>query len=101
MNRQFQGKKLLVVGGSSGMGLETARKILAEGGSAVLLSHRPDRAETARQELAALGQVEALTAELASDEGLAALLKTLVKQHTDIDLLINAAGLFLPNRSWS
>jgi len=96
VSNEFQGKKLLVVGGTSGMGLQTARKVLAEGGSAVLLGHRPDRAEAARQELAALGQVEALTAELASDEGLAALLKTLDERHPDIDLLVNAAGLFLP-----
>lgn len=32
MSKQFDGKKLLVVGGSSGMGLETARQVLAEGG---------------------------------------------------------------------
>lgn len=96
MSNQFQGKKLLVVGGTSGMGLETAREVLAEGGSAVILGHRPDKAEAARKELAALGRVEALTADLASDEGLAALLETLDEQHSDIDLLVNAAGLFLP-----
>ncbi|MCV6902615.1 MAG: sugar dehydrogenase, partial [Achromobacter xylosoxidans] len=28
MSRQFEGRKLLVVGGSSGMGLETARQVL-------------------------------------------------------------------------
>lgn len=96
MSNQFQGKKLLVVGGTSGMGLQTARMVLAEGGSAVIVGHRADKAEAARQELAKLGQVWALTADLSSDEGLNALLKTIDEQHADIDLLVNAAGVFFP-----
>lgn len=96
MSDQFKGKKLLVVGGTSGMGLQTARLVVAGGGSAVLVGKRADKAEEARRELAALGQVWALTADLASDDGLAALLKTIAEQHPDIDLLVNAAGVFFP-----
>ncbi|NIC07289.1 SDR family NAD(P)-dependent oxidoreductase [Billgrantia bachuensis] len=96
MSHQFQGKKLLVVGGTSGMGLETARRVLAEGGSAVILGQRPDKAEAAREALSVLGHVEALTVDLASDEGLETLLATLDERYPDIDLLVNAAGLFLP-----
>ena len=96
MSDQFKDKKLLVVGGTSGMGLQTARMVLAEGGSAVIIGKRPAKTEEARKELAALGQVWALTADLSSDQGLAALLKTLDEQHPDIDLLVNAAGIFFP-----
>jgi NAD(P)-dependent dehydrogenase (short-subunit alcohol dehydrogenase family) len=96
MSEQFKGKKLLVVGGTSGMGLETARMVLAEGGSAVIVGNRPEKAEAARQELAALGTVWALTADLSTDAGLAALLKTIDAQHPDIDLLVNSAGVFFP-----
>ena len=96
MGNQFKGKKLLVVGGTSGMGLQTARMVLAEEGSVVIVGHRADKAEAARQELAELGQAWALTADLGSDEGLAALLRTIDEQHADIDLLVNAAGVFFP-----
>lgn len=96
MSDQFKGRKLLVVGGTSGMGLQTARMVLAEGGSAVIVGHRPEKAEEARKDLAALGQVAAVTADLASEAGLAALLKTIDEQHPDIDLLVNAAGVFFP-----
>lgn len=96
MNTQFAGKKLLVVGGTSGMGLQTARMVLAGGGSAVIVGHRADKTEQAREELAALGQVWALAADLSSAAGLAALLKNLDEQHRDIDLLVNAAGVFFP-----
>lgn len=98
MSNQFKGKKLQVIGGTSGMGLQTARLVLAEGGSAVIVGHRADKAEEAHKELAALGPVVALTADLSSDDGLAALLQTLDAQRPDIDLLVNAAaaGVFFP-----
>lgn len=96
MNAQFEGKKLLIVGGTSGMGLQTARTILAGGGSVVIVGHRADKAEEARQELSALGPVSAITANLTTNEGVDALLKTIDEQHSDIDLLVNAAGVFFP-----
>lgn len=95
MSHQFKNRKLLVVGGTSGMGLETARMVLAQGGSAVIVGHRADKTEAARRELASVGLVAALTANLASDEGLAHLLHAL-DEHADIDLLVNAAGVFFP-----
>ena len=96
MSNQFKGKKLLVVGGTSGMGLQTAHMVVAEGGSVVIVGHRADKTEEARVELAALGQVGALTADLSSKEGQGALLKAIDEQHSDIDLLVNAAGVFFP-----
>lgn len=96
MKAQFEGKKLLVVGGTSGMGLQTARTILAGGGCVVIVGHRADKTEEARKELSALGPVSAITANLTTDEGVAALLKTIDEQHADIDLLVNAAGVFFP-----
>ena len=96
MSDMFQDKKLLVVGGTSGMGLQTARMVLAAGGSVVITGKRPEKTEEAREELAALGRVAALTADLTGNEGLAALLKAIDEQHPDIDLLVNAAGVFFP-----
>ncbi|CDF95472.1 SDR family oxidoreductase [Pseudomonas corrugata] len=96
MSNQFKGKKLLVVGGTSGMGLEVARMVLAEGGSAVIVGNRPQKTEEARKELSALGEVVALTADLTSEEGLAQLTRTIDEHHWNIDLLVNAAGVFFP-----
>lgn len=96
MSNQFKGRKLLVVGGTSGIGLQTARMAMAEGASVVIVGSNPQKTEAARQQLAALGQAWALTADLGSDEGVAALLKALDEQHADIDLLVNAAGVFFP-----
>lgn len=96
MSKQFVGKKLLVVGGTSGMGMQTARMAMEEGASVVILGNRPEKTEEARKQLAELGKVWALTADLTSEAGLTSLLKTLDEQHADIDLLVNAAGVFFP-----
>lgn len=94
---RFEGRKLLVVGGTSGMGLQTARMALAEGASVVIVGHREDKTQEARAELAALGPVAAITADLSGSEGLARLLQALgEEQHQGIDLLVNAAGVFFP-----
>lgn len=96
MSNEFKGKKLLVVGGSSGMGLEAARMVLAGGGSVVIVGNRPEKVDSAHKELSALGPVTALTADLANEESVVKLINTLDEQHADIDLLVNAAGVFFP-----
>lgn len=96
MNTAFNGRKLLVVGGTSGMGFEIARKVLAAGGSLVIVGNRPEKAEEARKALASLGQIDVLTANLSDEGDVTVLLKTIDEKHPDIDLLVNAAGVFFP-----
>lgn len=96
MGNQFKGRKLLVVGGTSGMGLETARRVLVEGGRVVIVGHRADTTEAARRHLAELGSAAALTADLSSDAGIQTVMQALAGEHADVDLLVNAAGVFFP-----
>ncbi len=96
MGAEFNNRKLLVVGGSSGIGLETARLVVAGGGAVVIVGQRADKTEAARAELAALGAVAALSADLTTDSGLESVLRAVDAQHPDIDLLVNAAGVFFP-----
>ena len=83
MNTAFAGKKLLVVGGTSGMGLATARRVVEQGGQVVLVGNRQQKAEQARQALAAEGNV-------------ARVMESINAKHQDISLLVNAAGVFFP-----
>lgn len=96
MSALFAGKKLLVVGGTSGMGFETAKLILQGGGSVVLVGNRADKAEQARQTLAALGDVAVIVADLMSEAGMQQVMARLNAEHKDISLLVNAAGVFFP-----
>ncbi|MBB5190276.1 NAD(P)-dependent dehydrogenase (short-subunit alcohol dehydrogenase family) [Silvimonas terrae] len=95
----FAGRKLLVVGGTSGMGLESAKLIASAGGNVVVVGHRADKvrdAQTTLAQIATTGSVTALSADLTSESGVKALIATLEQDHRDIDLLVNAAGVFFP-----
>lgn len=96
MSKTFEGKKLLVVGGTSGMGLEAARLVMEQGADVVLVGNRAEKAEEARKLLAPMGKVEVITADLSSEEGVQSLLATIDASHKDISLLVNAAGVFVP-----
>lgn len=96
MSNTFAGKKLLVVGGTSGMGLETARVVLEQGGSVVLVGNRQAKAEEARAALAPLGQVSTIIADLMTTDGMKHVMDVVNAEHRDIDLLVNAAGVFFP-----
>ncbi|STR32898.1 Oxidoreductase [Klebsiella grimontii] len=96
MNTTFMGKKLLVVGGTSGMGLATAKRVVENGGSVVLVGNRREKAERARQALAAAGKVDVIVADLTSEAGMQQVMANINAEHQDISLLVNAAGIFFP-----
>lgn len=98
-NKQFEGRKLLVVGGTSGIGLEAAQMVAEQGGSVVVVGNRAKKAEVARQQLAAVAGEEkavALTADLSDFASVQSLIAKLALDHGDIDLLVNAAGIYYP-----
>ena len=45
MTEAFKGRKLIVVGGSGGMGRQIAADVVAGGGSAVIIGRRQDRVD--------------------------------------------------------
>lgn len=98
MNDEYgvYGKKLLVVGGTSGMGLATAKRVVENGGSVVLVGNRRQKAEQARQALAAAGKVDVIVADLTSESGMQQVMAAINAEHQDISLLVNAAGVFFP-----
>jgi NAD(P)-dependent dehydrogenase (short-subunit alcohol dehydrogenase family) len=96
MSKLFANKKALVIGGTSGIGRETARMVLAGGGKAVIVGSRPEKAQAAAEELSKFGSVSFLATDLSSDQALATLLDAMDQHHPDIDMLVNAAGVFFP-----
>ncbi|MCC7006464.1 MAG: SDR family oxidoreductase [Ottowia sp.] len=96
MKARFLGKQLLVIGGTSGMGMETARLVLKEGGSVIIVGHQAQKTELARAALAPLGQVNTITADLTKETDLHHLVTQIKTTYPNINLLLNAAGVFSP-----
>ena len=74
----FDGQHVVVVGGSSGIGLGTARAVLAAGARVTIVGRSPERLARARRELGDESQVRAIAADIG--------------QETDVVHLFEAAG---------
>ncbi|MCH8622191.1 SDR family oxidoreductase [Undibacterium sp. TS12] len=92
----FTGKKLLVIGGTSGMGLQTAKLFTEQGGQVVIVGHRADKLEDAIKCIGHPSQSLALLADLTQEASVQELLRTITADHSDISHLVNAAGVFFP-----
>ncbi|MEL6401719.1 MAG: SDR family oxidoreductase [Cyanobacteria bacterium J06607_6] len=96
MSQEFVGHKLIVIGGTSGIGKSVAQLALKAGASVVLIGRQVDKLQAALTELSALGKVFGEQADIASPDGRQALLSRLQAHHADATLLVNAAGVFAP-----
>ncbi len=96
MSQGFEGKTLLAVGGTSGIGLAAARLVLEGGGSAVLIGSRQSKADAAAESLTPVGAVETIVCDLTEAKAVGDLLPRLDRRDRPFDLLINAAGVFNP-----
>jgi len=90
----FAGQKLVVVGGSSGMGLQTAADVVAAGGSTVIIAEA--KVDDAVQSLSTEGKAWGITADLTDRDQVERVRRQLAAEHADATLLVNAAGLFIP-----
>jgi NAD(P)-dependent dehydrogenase (short-subunit alcohol dehydrogenase family) len=92
----FSGQKLVVVGGSSGMGRQTAADVVAAGGTAVIIGEDPGKVDDTVKTLANDGKAYGITADLADRMQVEWVRQQLADEHADATLLVNAAGLFVP-----
>lgn len=96
MTEAFRDRKLIVVGGTSGMGRQTAEDVVAGGGSAVIIGRRQDKVDETVMALGARGKAWGITADLADRGQVAKAQEQLAAEHADATLLVNAAGIFAP-----
>jgi NAD(P)-dependent dehydrogenase (short-subunit alcohol dehydrogenase family) len=96
MSETFKNRKLVVVGGSSGIGRQTAVDVVADGGSAVIIGHRLDRVDDTVMALGATGKAWGITADLTDRAQVVQVQEQLAAEHADATLLVNAAGVFTP-----
>jgi NAD(P)-dependent dehydrogenase (short-subunit alcohol dehydrogenase family) len=92
----FEGRKLIAVGGSSGMGRQTAEDVVLAGGSAVIIGRDQERVDDTVRALSGNGKAWGITADLADRDDVERVQEALAVEHADATLLVNSAGFFIP-----
>jgi short-subunit dehydrogenase len=89
----LQGKRVLITGGSSGIGLAIARALLAKGAKVVITGRRPDVLAASVSELQASEVfVRGVAADVGTKEGRALTLNRALDALGGLDILVNNAG---------
>jgi len=94
----LQGRTALVTGANSGLGLETARALAAQGATVLLACRSRAKAEQTRAQLAAegLAGLETLELNLADLASVRSAAAQVTARANGLDLLINNAGVMAP-----
>jgi NAD(P)-dependent dehydrogenase (short-subunit alcohol dehydrogenase family) len=93
VSMDFEGKKIVVIGGGSGIGLKTAEDVITEGGSAVIVGRPGQKLDDAVASLSRSGTAWSIAADLTDWDQVVEAQQQLAEKHSDATLLVNAAGL--------
>lgn len=95
-------KSILITGSTDGIGLATAKMLVAQGHHVLLHGRNPEKLENAEKALSGLasgGRVSSYLADLSRMGDVDAFTKAVAEQHTHLDVLINNAGIFRTQES--
>ena len=93
---KFSNKQALIIGGGSGMGLETGKLLAAEGAFVTLVGRRQEKLDNARETFDTPEKVKTYCCDLTNKGDLAKLILYISEEMKDVKCLINAAGVFSP-----
>ena len=99
---RLKDKRALVTGGTSGIGLETARRFLAEGARVAITGSNPKTLETVRAELGDVGEVRTIHADAGDVVGQRAVADAVRESFGGLDVVFMNAGIadFRPLEEW-
>ncbi|KUH95151.1 3-oxoacyl-ACP reductase [Mycolicibacterium acapulense] len=86
------GKRAVVTGGTSGIGVMMSRGLLQAGASVVISSRKADACERAQEELSRFGQVRAIPADLSRHDECLRLADEVTGGGDPVHILVNNAG---------
>ena len=86
----------MIVGGSSGMGLATAKQLLQQDIDVIIIGRSAKKLAASQQELAQIAPIETLQADLYQTSDVQHIIDYVSNNNRHINYLVNAAGKFRP-----
>lgn len=102
MTPDMKGKVCMVTGGNRGLGKETSTSLAKLGATVVLVCRDKARGEEAQNEIREASNnnsVELLLCDLSSLSSIRNVVKEFAKRHEELNVLVNAAAIYAPNRT--
>ncbi|MEI6700273.1 MAG: SDR family NAD(P)-dependent oxidoreductase, partial [Actinomycetota bacterium] len=95
MDLGLEGSVVVITGGTEGLGLALARRLVVEGASVAICSRRSDAVTAATEELLGLsssGEVLGLVVDVTSPDAIEAFARATLERFGRVDGLVNNAG---------
>ncbi len=93
LRKHVEGNIVLITGGSSGIGKAAAFRLAEAGAVTIILARDPHKLEAAKQEAESRGlKLITYAGDITDPEQCAEVLRTILKNHGAVDILINNAG---------
>lgn len=93
--RRFEGKCVLVTGGSSGIGFETAKEYLAEGAEVIITGRHEAALQEAKEKLAS-DKLRTMVWDVSDVKAIPQKLQEALAKLGKIDVFVNNAGVYVP-----
>lgn len=94
--RSLKDKRVLITGGSSGIGMATAQALSNKGAKIIIAARNGEKLESARKNIS--GIISTISADISRLSDIEILTERIEKEQGNIDILINCAGIVHPGK---